>query len=78
MDSFRNKTPTIKICGRNEESCEQRGRVVVIPVVVEVVVVPVPPVAVPVEVAHDEVVVRVAEYIERRPCHRPLNTLGVE
>ena len=78
MGNFINKTLPTRSRERNEESCEQRSRVAVIPVVVEPVVVPVPPVAVPVEVTHVQVVIGVAIYIKRRPSHRPLNTLGAE
>ena|GEM_PF-1549015 len=64
---------------RNEESCENRGRVIGIPVVVEPVVVPVPPAAVPVEVKDVAVAVWVAKnYIGRLPHHHSLNALGVE
>jgi len=49
---------------RNEKSFGHRGRVVVVPVVVEPVGVPVPPVAVPVEVTDVEVAVPVAVMYE--------------
>jgi hypothetical protein len=41
-------------------SCGHRGRVVVIPVIVEPVVVPVPPIAVPIQVTDVEVAIGVA------------------
>ena len=59
MDNFLNKTPR-QWQGRNEESCETRGRVAGVPVVVEPVIVPVPPVAAEVQVADVQIAIRVA------------------
>jgi hypothetical protein len=56
--SYENKTLPTKEEG-NEEICADRGRVVVIELIVEPVVVPVPLLAVPVEVADHQVAVRV-------------------
>lgn len=56
---------------RNEESCENGGGVVGVPVVVEPVVVRDPATVVPVQVANVEVATSVAVRIERPPNHCP-------
>jgi len=51
-ESRQTKTKTLPTQSRerNEESCGDGRRIVVVPVIVEPVVVPIPPVAVPIEV----------------------------
>ncbi len=59
-------------------SCENRRRVVSVPVIVQPVDVPVPLAIVPVQVQDVTVTVGVPKkYIKCLPCHHPLNTLGV-
>ena len=53
-------------------SCGNRGRVVVVPVVVKPVVVPVPPVVVPVQVTDVEVAIGVAVAYEMPSVPLPL------
>ncbi|GEM_PF-3929825 len=60
MDSFKNKTLLLKNQERNEVSCEQSRRDLIVEVVVEPVVVPVPLPVVPVEVTDVQVVIGVA------------------
>ena len=77
-DSSQNKTPPIKYRGRNEESCEQGRRVVVVPVIVKPVVVPIPrTIVTEVQITDIEVAVGVAKSIKRLLLHHPLNTLWV-
>lgn len=68
MDNSQNKTPPLPKKGRgNEETGEDRGRVVGVPPVVEIVVVHVPPTVVPVQVADVQVPVGVAITRETSP-----------
>ena len=60
---------------RNEESCTQESRIVLIPVVVEPIVVPVPCVAIPVEITNVQVAIGVAVCMKCRLYHHPLNIL---
>ncbi len=55
-----NKTPRTKRSGRNEETGGNRGRVLVVELIVEPVVVPVPLSVLEVQVADVEVAVRIA------------------
>ena len=70
MANYKNKTLPIR--ERNEVSCEQSRRAVVIPVVVEPVVVPVPRPAAEVQIADIEVAVGVAALYRMPPLPPPL------
>jgi hypothetical protein len=75
----RTKTKLLQINQRgNKESCEQRRRVVVVPVVVEPVVAPVPLAIIEIEATDIEVASGIAEYIECCLRHRPLSTFRAE
>ena len=60
MGSSSNKAPPKLLRGSHEDAGEDRGRVLVIELVVEPVVVPVPLAVVPVEVTNVAVAVRIA------------------
>ncbi len=76
MDSCKNKTLSTLRRERNEESCENRGGVVGVEVVVEPVDVPIPRLAAPVEAENVPIAVRVPkDCIRCHQDHRPLNTL---
>ena len=63
----------------NEVICENRGRIVGVPVVAEPVHIPVPLAVIPVEVQRVPLAVRTAKLcMERHPGHHPLKYLGVE